>query len=46
MESKEIAGPIMRPSDREFNRAVEEARRKYGYRRIEQTGYRVYYDYC
>ena len=46
MESKENAGPIMRPSDREINRAVEEARRKYGDRRIEQTGYRVYYDYC
>ena len=46
MESKENAGPIMRPSDREINRAVEEARRKYGDRRIEQTGYRVYCDYC
>ena len=38
MESKENDGPIMRPSDREINRAVEEARRKYGDRRIEQMG--------
>lgn len=38
MESKENAGPIMRPSDREINRAVEEARRKYGDRQIEQMG--------
>lgn len=38
IESKDALGPIMRPSEREINRAVEDARRKYGDRMIEKMG--------
>ena len=38
IESKDASGPIMRPSEREINRAVEDARRKYGDRTIEKMG--------